>query len=76
MPRAQALGSLNGLAPAVAATPGAHYVDLTNFFCDPTNCLPVIGHVVVHVDFDHMTATFARTLSPFLADALRHELGA
>ena len=76
VPRAQALGSLNGLAPAVAATPGAHYVDLTNFFCDPTNCLPVIGHVVVHVDFDHMTATFARTLSPFLADALRHELGA
>ena len=65
-PRGQALADFNGLAAAVAQTPGSSLVDLTQYFCDARTCMPVIGHVTVYVDHDHITATFATTLAPFL----------
>ena len=73
-PRSEALADFNGLAPAVAATPGSSLIDLTSYFCDPRSCLPVIGHVVVYRDPDHITATFARTLGPFLGKAIASRL--
>jgi peptidoglycan/LPS O-acetylase OafA/YrhL len=74
-PRSVALGAFNGLAPAVAAMPGSAYVDLTSFYCTSTTCPPVIGHAVVFRDTDHLTATYARTLAPYLGDALVRALG-
>jgi len=62
------------IAPAVAATPGSALIDLTSYFCDARTCLPVIGHVVVYRDHDHITATFARTLGPFLGQAIAARL--
>jgi peptidoglycan/LPS O-acetylase OafA/YrhL len=73
-PRTQALAAFNGLAPAVAATPGSALIDLTSYFCDARTCLPVIGHVAVYRDHDHITATFARTLGPFLGQAIAARL--
>jgi len=75
VPVAQALGAFNGLRPAAAAMKGAHLIDLTSYYCNDTNCPAVIGHVVVYRDQDHLTATYARTLAPYLGRALANELG-
>jgi hypothetical protein len=75
VPVAQALGDFNVLRPAAAAMKGAHLIDLTSYYCNDTNCPAVIGHVVVYRDQDHLTATYARTLAPYLGRALANELG-
>jgi hypothetical protein len=41
-------------------------VDLNDHLCDGDVCLPVVGGVTVYSDASHMTATFARTLRPYL----------
>jgi len=43
-----------------------HLVDLTRYLCGPTRCPAAIGGVPVYFDGSHMTATFARTLAPYL----------
>ena len=75
VPVANAFDAFNGLRPAAAATKGAHLIDLTSFYCNDTNCPAVIGHVVVYRDRDHLTATYVRTLAPYLGRALANELG-
>ena len=54
----------------VAATslglPGMSTLDVTSFFCTPTVCPAVIGSVVTYFDGSHMTATYARSVAPFL----------
>ena len=44
--------------------------DLTPYLCPDGVCLPVIGGVVVYLDDNHLTATYARTLAPALARLL------
>lgn len=47
-------------------------IDLTHYFCSPTQCFPVIAGVLVNRDsFGHITLTFARTLTPFFLRKLR-----
>lgn len=41
-------------------------VDLNDYFCTETTCPAIIGGVIVYADFNHMTATFSRSLAPFL----------
>jgi hypothetical protein len=42
-------------------------IDLTNLFCTPRNCYPVIGGVQVYADaFGHITAAYMRTVAPYL----------
>ena len=53
-----------------AARPGLSVVDLDDLFCSADTCYPVIGGVLVYVDYSHFGATFSRTLAPFLAPAL------
>ncbi|WP_454851103.1 acyltransferase family protein [Promicromonospora soli] len=52
--------------PAIAG-----HVDLSDMICEPTSCPPVIGNVLVYRDGSHLTATYMRTLTPALADAVR-----
>jgi hypothetical protein len=54
----------------VEAVPGVELVDLTDFICPADPCSPVIGGVLVYRDNNHMSATYARTLSPRLSAAL------
>lgn len=42
------------------------YVPLTQFFCDARKCHGLIGGVVVYFDSHHMTATYSRSLAPYL----------
>jgi peptidoglycan/LPS O-acetylase OafA/YrhL len=60
--------------PQVQAATEVPAVKLANFddiYCDELNCLPVIGHVVVYRDDNHLTDTFARTLAPYLEVEIR-----
>ncbi|WP_309067382.1 acyltransferase family protein [Microbacterium sp.] len=68
MTRDEALAFSDPLPAAVeAAGAGVHLVDLTTAYCDDDRCPLVVGNVVVYRDRHHITATFARTLGPFLA---------
>jgi peptidoglycan/LPS O-acetylase OafA/YrhL len=49
-------------------------VDLTSHFCSSESCWGVIGGVIVFYDEHHLTHTYARTLAPYLAPALRYAL--
>jgi peptidoglycan/LPS O-acetylase OafA/YrhL len=68
--------SSHGLAgPAAVAgrpdVPGnVRFLDLTDYVCDGDACPAVIGNVLVYHDAHHLSATYARTLGPFLADEI------
>jgi hypothetical protein len=69
-----AFGRQDGLVPdpqvSAARQAGASIVDLTDYFCNAKTCPAVIGGVLVYQDRTHLTATFVRTLSPYLRRAL------
>lgn len=66
-PRSAAQGRFDGITPAVAATPGAALIDLSDLSCTADDCLVIVGNAVVYRDQDHLTSTFASTLAPYLA---------
>lgn len=41
-------------------------IDLTDFFCDASQCYPVIGGALVYKDISHMTTAFGTSLGPYL----------
>ncbi|ALJ19397.1 acyltransferase family protein [Microbacterium sp. No. 7] len=51
-----------------------HVVDLTDYLCPDLTCPPVIGGVVIYIDHDHITRTYAESLAPILREALQHAL--
>jgi peptidoglycan/LPS O-acetylase OafA/YrhL len=55
---------------AAEATPGAHLIDLTAEVCPSELCRAVIGNALTYRDKTHLTATFARTLSPWIEKGL------
>ncbi|QNK80971.1 acyltransferase family protein [Nakamurella sp. PAMC28650] len=58
------------MGAAAALTPDAKLVDVSGSFCTAGMCSAVIGKVLVYLDDNHMTATFARSLSHSLGSAL------
>jgi peptidoglycan/LPS O-acetylase OafA/YrhL len=46
-----------------------HTLDLNRFLCSDV-CPAVIGGIVTYADFNHMSATFSRTLAPYLEPAV------
>nr|MDT0661154.1 acyltransferase family protein [Micromonospora sp. DSM 115978] len=57
-------------AAAVDGLRSVRLVDLNDAICPADRCAPVIGGVLVYRDSSHLTASYARTLAPRLADAL------
>ena len=55
---------------AVGAEPRVHLIDLTRFFCDDTQCYPLIGGAYVYRDTNHMNAVFGGTLGPYLLEGM------
>jgi peptidoglycan/LPS O-acetylase OafA/YrhL len=55
---------------AAQAAPYAHLIDLTAEVCPRSRCRAVIGNALVYRDSEHLSATFARTLEPWIAAAL------
>ncbi len=58
------------------ALPGIETLDTTDFFCTDTACPAVIGSVVVYLDKSHMTATYSRSIAPFIEAQILAALGA
>lgn len=54
-------------AAASMESPSVQVVDLDKYFCHDERCLPVIGSVITYFDGSHVTATYARSLAPFLS---------
>ncbi|MGF0117729.1 acyltransferase family protein [Promicromonospora sp. Marseille-Q5078] len=48
--------------------------EVTDLMCDDEVCHPVIGGVVAYFDHGHLTATFARTLTPEVTAGVRAAL--
>ncbi len=55
--------------PATKAS-GTYLINLTRFFCTNGVCPVVIGGVLVYQNVTHVTATYARTLAPYIDHAL------
>ncbi|MGH2900163.1 MAG: SGNH hydrolase domain-containing protein, partial [Solirubrobacteraceae bacterium] len=47
-----------------------HVLDMTHYFCGSARCYPIVGGALVHKDADHITATYAKTLGPFMLPAV------
>ena len=74
VPRAPALSS-HSMQRAVSSVRGAHLLDLSDLYCEPAVCRPVVGNVVVYRDAAHLTAEYAQTLAPFLGAQIARALG-
>lgn len=64
----------DGQAQAAARTQNAHHIDLTNRYCTAETCAPIVGGVLVYRDGNHLTATYASTIAPYLATELERVL--
>jgi hypothetical protein len=73
-PRDGALVVPDPLVRAAALTRGAQTVDFTRTFCSASTCAVVISGANVYRDQDHLTATFANTMGPRIAEAIRAAL--
>jgi len=64
------------LRSAVQQAPGTHYLDVQDLYCTPDGCPVVIGGVLAYRDTaGHITATYARSLGPLLADRILEVAG-
>lgn len=62
----------------IAAELGLPTIDLTDIFCDATECQSVINNVIVYQDSpsSHLTATFSRLLGPRMGEEIQALLNA
>jgi hypothetical protein len=71
IPRGRALDRDPEAVAAVSLrSPRVRLADLTPFMCGARACLPVVGGALVLKDENHLTATFAATLGPYLLRAV------
>lgn len=71
VPRDEALALVDPLPQVAGRVEGAEVVDLTEYFCPEGFCPAVIGNTVVYRDASaHISATYSRSLTPFLEEAL------
>ncbi|MEU4674671.1 SGNH hydrolase domain-containing protein [Amycolatopsis sp. NPDC023774] len=65
-----------GIATEAAATTahGGDYADLTKLFCTTEHCPVIVGNILVYRDDNHLTTTYARTLTPLIGALADHAL--
>jgi peptidoglycan/LPS O-acetylase OafA/YrhL len=56
---------------AAQRSPHASLIDITDEICPADLCRAVIGNALVYRDKTHLTATFARTLSPWIGEGIK-----
>jgi peptidoglycan/LPS O-acetylase OafA/YrhL len=69
-PRNAAAARAGVLAAAARRAPGAEVIDTASRFCLRRLCPAVIGDVLVYRQTGHITATYMRTLAPWLEEKL------
>jgi hypothetical protein len=60
---------------AAARFKNIRVLNLNNHICGPKVCAAVVGGVIPYFDGSHLSATYARTLAPYLEPALTAALG-
>ncbi|MEV8273882.1 acyltransferase family protein [Microbacterium sp. NPDC077184] len=60
---------------AAAALSDAELIDFSSAYCRDGSCPMVAGGVVIYRDLHHITATFSRTLAPYLTEEISAVLG-
>lgn len=74
VPRSFGLGGTDNVLEAAKAA-DVPIVDLSSFYCTPQLCRSIVGGVVVYRDVDHLTATYGRSLAPYLVSRIRSDIG-
>jgi hypothetical protein len=75
MTRQEAYATSDPLGEAVRrAGAGASLVDLSGAYCTQDRCPLVVGHVLAYRDQTHITATFSKTLAPYLVRSVEDVL--
>jgi hypothetical protein len=74
-PRRKAMDQPRFNARAAAEVEGASLIDATPMICPGKMCPAVIGDVLVYRNGSHLTATYVRTLTPWLAEHLPEPAG-
>ena len=69
-PRADGEEHGNLVAEAARATDGVGFVDMLPWFCDEELCHVAIGGVVTYIDEHHLSASYSRSLAPYLGAAI------
>ncbi|WP_125100578.1 acyltransferase family protein [Leucobacter chromiireducens] len=62
------------LTEAAATVPGVSLIDLTDLICPGEACAPIVGDVLVYRDQHHLSASYSRSLAPFLEERLSTSL--
>jgi peptidoglycan/LPS O-acetylase OafA/YrhL len=74
-PRKEMLADTNPIVlQAGALPPNVHFIDLTRYFCTDSVCPPTAGNVLMYSDRNHISATYSRTLSAMLENAVLEAL--
>ena len=55
--------------------PNVSFIDTAPAICDPELCPAEVGNVLVYMDDNHLTATYAETMAPLFADHFENRLG-
>ncbi|MGY0536953.1 acyltransferase family protein [Nocardioides sp. YJ-D4] len=75
MTRQEAYATSDPLPETVRrAGAGASLVDLSAAYCTDDRCPLVVGHVLAYRDEGHITATFSKTLAPYLVRSVEDAL--
>jgi peptidoglycan/LPS O-acetylase OafA/YrhL len=45
---------------------GGQYADVTDLFCAPDRCPPMVGNTLVYFDEEHLTVQYTQTLAPLI----------
>lgn len=51
------------------------FLDFSDYFCTNDTCPPVIGNVLVYMDFNHPSGTYLTTMSPIAESAILTTMG-
>lgn len=70
---ADALSTDTALTAAAEGQRNAIAVNMTDYFCTASVCPLVVGGVFVYRDAQHITATYSRSLAPWLLRSLTHK---
>ncbi len=55
--------------------PNVTFLDLADHLCDDTRCPAEIGNVLVYLDDNHLTASYATTMAPVIEDQVVSAVG-
>ncbi|WP_314422924.1 acyltransferase family protein [uncultured Microbacterium sp.] len=76
VPRQEAMPPDPVALAASTSMPGVWRADLTSLLCDARECFAAVGGVPVYYDADHLSGSYAETLSDPLREVIHHALNA